>query len=173
MKVSVSWTLVLRALAAAAMLSTTACSSIWGGDAVSKDAKSLPEAERAVLLSRSQWYLAWGWEISIHAVDNDLFSGRSLRKAEVVPGLHTVAVDWWNFIGGMSGSGLCSFTLDLQPGHHYKFRSIENHDPAFAAGPRNNNTIDIEDVSPGEKQGVVIRLPCEVYPPANRPAESD
>ncbi len=151
------------------MLSTTGCLSILQGEAVSKDAESLPEAERAVLLGRSQWYLVWGRDISIHAVAGET----DLRRAEVAPGLHTVVVDHTIFVGGAGGAGLCSFTLNLQPGHQYQFRSVDNHDRFFAQQTHNKFTIDIEDIPPGEKQGVVIRLPCEVYPPATPPAEAD
>ena len=154
---------------ATAVLSLTACLSIIEGEAVSSDAKSLPAAERAVLLGRSQWYLAWGWDISIYAVDNGLVTGVGLRKAEVVPGRHTIVVEHFVFLGGGGSTGRCSFMLNLQPGHRYQFRSVDNHARFFES--RDQYTIDIEDISPGEKQGLMRRLPCEIYPPAE-PAEA-
>jgi len=159
-------------LAAVALLCLGACLSILEGEAVSRDAASLPVAERAVLLGQSRWYLAWGWDISIYAVDDSLETGLGLRKAEVVPGHHAIIVEHFVFLGGGGSTGRCSFELNLQPGHQYQLLSVDNRDRFWAVQTHNNFTIDIEDIPPGEKRGLVQRLPCEVYPPAG-PANPD
>jgi len=159
-------------LAAVALLCLSACLSVLEGEAVSSDAASLPEAERAVLLGQSRWYLAWGWDISIYAVDDNLETGLGLRTAEVVPGHHAIIVEHFVFLGGGGSTGRCSFEMNLQPGHQYQLLSVDNRDRFWAVQTHNNFTIDIEDIPPGEKRGLVQRLPCEVYPPAG-PANPD
>ena len=159
-------------LAAVTLLCLGACLSILEGEAVSSDAASLPVAERAVLLGQSRWYLAWGWDISIYAVDDSLETGFGLRKAEVVPGHHTITVEHFVFLGGGGSTGRCSFELNLQPGHQYQLLSVDNRDRFWAVQTHSNFTIDVEDILPGEKRGLVQRLPCEVYPPAE-PANPD
>jgi hypothetical protein len=157
-----SWAGPLRAVAAVVVLSMTACLSIMEGEAVSKDAKPLPEGERAVLLGRSQWYLMWGADISVRSVDGDLASGAGLRRAEVVPGRHTIVVESFNFIGGMGGSRHYLFVLDLQAGHRYQIRSIRDS---------NRCEIKISDVSPGQYESTDLWLSCQSVPPGTLPAK--
>jgi hypothetical protein len=151
--------------AVVAMLSLTACLSILGGDAVSKDAKALPDNERAVLLGRSQWYLAWGRDISVFRIDGVLYDVDGLIKVEVEPGCHAIVIEQMAFFGGMGGSKQrYSFTLEMQAGHHYQILSVQDwHQWPFPAQHQEQCKIEIEDVPPGSDQGTDLQLPCGIY----------
>lgn len=142
------------AVAAATLLSVTACLSILEGQAVSKDAEPLPKTERAVLLGRSRWYLVYGLDISIWTVDGVLYHGAGLRRIELAPGRHTVVIEAFAFVGGMGGTSHVAFTPDLQAGHVYKIRLVRDSPQC---------TVEIKDFPPSRDEAIDLRLPCEIY----------
>ena len=156
----------LRAFTAVvAALPLTACLSILGGEAVSKDAKALPDNERAVLLGRSQWYLAWGRDISLFEIDGVLYDVDGLKQAEVAPGHHAVVIEQIAFFGGMGGNRQrYYFTLELQAGHHYQILSVQDwHQWPVLDQHQEQCRVEIEDVPPDLDQGTNLQLPCEIY----------
>lgn len=156
----------LRAFTAVvAVLPLTACLSILGGEAVSKDAKVLPDNERAVLLGRSQWYLAWGRDISLFQIDGVLYDVDGLKQAEVAPGHHAVVIEQMAFLGGMGGNKQrYFFTLELQAGHRYQILSVQDwRQWPFLDQHQEQCRVEIEDVPPDLDQGTNLKLPCEIY----------
>jgi hypothetical protein len=151
--------------AVVAALPLTACLSILGGEAVSKDAKTLPDNERAVLLGRSQWYLAWGRDISLFQIDGVLYDVDGLKQAEVTPGHHSVVIEQIAFLGGMGGNKKrYFFTLDLQAGHDYQILSVQDwYQWPILDQQQERCRVEIEDVPPGLDHGTHSQLPCEIY----------
>ena len=148
-----------------AALPLTACLSILGGEAVSKDAEALPDNERAVLLGRSQWYLAWGRDISVVQIDGVLYGADGLKQAEVAPGHHAVVIEQMAFLGGMGGNKYrYLFTLELQAGHRYQILSVQDwHQWPFLDQHQGQCRVEIENTPPDLEQGTNLKLPCEIY----------
>jgi hypothetical protein len=151
--------------AVVAVLSLTACLSILGGEAVSKDAEALPDYERAVLLGRSQWYLAWGRDISIFRIDDVLYDVDGLKRAEVLPGRHAIVIEQVAFFGGMGGNKQrYSFVLELQPGHQYQILSVQDwHQWHYPDEQQGQCKVEIEDMPPARDQATYLQLPCGIY----------
>jgi len=136
----------------AAAVSMTACLSLLEGEVVSREAKALSEADRAVLLGRSAWFLIYALDVSIWSVDGVIGSGAGQRRAEVAPGRHSVEIENWGMIGGMGGNVRYGFQLEMQAGHRYQIQGV-NQKPGCV--------VDIEDLPPGQEEGSVLHVPCQ------------
>jgi hypothetical protein len=144
----------IAALVAAAV-SMTACLSLMEGESVSPEARTLPEAERAVLLGHSSWYLIYAEDIAIWSVDSVMGSGAGQRRAEVAPGRHAVVVDEWHMIGGMGGKVCYRFELEFRAGHRYRIHGLHDLTPCV---------VVIEDSTSDAEEGTSMQVPCEERP---------
>jgi hypothetical protein len=142
----------IAALVAVAVLSMTACLSLLEGESVSSEANALPEAERAVLLGRSVWFLVYAMDVSIWSVDGVIGSGAGERRWEVAPGRHAVEIDQWGMIGGMGGKARCGFELEMRAGYRYQIQG-QRQQPG--------GVVEIEELRPGQEAGTVLQVPCE------------
>jgi hypothetical protein len=139
-------------LVVAVTIALTGCLSLLEGESVSREAGALPEAERAVLLGRSSWFLIYAMDVAIWSVDGVIGSGAGQRRVEVAPGRHSVEIENWVMIGGMHGTVRYGFDLEMRAGHRYQIHGV---------GQRPGCVVDIEDLPPHQEEGSALQVPCQ------------
>jgi len=135
-----------------------ACTSVLGRDESTEEARRVPEAERASVLVRSQWWLVYASDIEVISVDGFRGGGWGTRRVEIAPGRHSIVISSWVMFAGMGGDRRVQFDLNAQAGTAYEIRSVDIVPAAYSC------LVEIE-VRRGETAESKILLPCRECEP--------